>query len=146
MKPQPTEAEIQFILDAISEYLTVKVRSSALLPSPTFSACRERRLCHLPACSDGHGVLRERRNGPCRQFRFELAGPNASFYDDFKSKTHDVSQHVGITNDILAQYSTTPSSGGRRPAAGSADRINSDEGDVQALGTLNTPTSQSPEM
>ncbi len=25
MKPQPTEAEIQFILDAISEYLTVKV-------------------------------------------------------------------------------------------------------------------------
>ena len=25
MKPQPTEAEIQFILDAISDYLTVKV-------------------------------------------------------------------------------------------------------------------------
>lgn len=25
MTPQPTEAEIQFILDAISEYLTVKV-------------------------------------------------------------------------------------------------------------------------
>ena len=27
MTPQPTEAEIQFILDAIAEYLTVKVRS-----------------------------------------------------------------------------------------------------------------------
>lgn len=26
MRPQPTEDEIQFILDAISEYLTVKVR------------------------------------------------------------------------------------------------------------------------
>ena len=26
MRPQPTEKEIQFILDAISEYLTVKVR------------------------------------------------------------------------------------------------------------------------
>ena len=25
MAPQPTEAEIQFILDAISDYLTVKV-------------------------------------------------------------------------------------------------------------------------
>jgi glycerol-3-phosphate dehydrogenase len=28
MRPQPTEEEIQFILDAISEYLTVKVRRS----------------------------------------------------------------------------------------------------------------------
>lgn len=26
MRPQPTEEEIQFILDAIGEYLTVKVR------------------------------------------------------------------------------------------------------------------------
>lgn len=26
MQPQPTEKEIQFILDAIAEYLTVKVR------------------------------------------------------------------------------------------------------------------------
>lgn len=39
MKPQPTEAEVQFILDAISEYLTVKVSplashhcSATLLP------------------------------------------------------------------------------------------------------------------
>lgn len=27
MRPQPTEEEIQFILDAIAEYLTVKVRT-----------------------------------------------------------------------------------------------------------------------
>ncbi len=32
MQPQPTEKEIQFILDAIAEYLTVKARPS-LLPS-----------------------------------------------------------------------------------------------------------------
>ena len=32
MKPQPTEAEIQFILDAISEYLTVKVSTETTWP------------------------------------------------------------------------------------------------------------------
>ena len=32
MQPQPTEKEIQFILDAIAEYLTVKARLN-LLPS-----------------------------------------------------------------------------------------------------------------
>ena len=32
MQPQPTEKEIQFILDAIAEYLTVKARND-LLPS-----------------------------------------------------------------------------------------------------------------
>ena len=31
MQPQPTEKEIQFILDAISEYLTVKVSKCALV-------------------------------------------------------------------------------------------------------------------
>ena len=31
MRPQPTEAEIQFILDAIAEYLTVEVRRSDVL-------------------------------------------------------------------------------------------------------------------
>ena len=34
MRPQPTEKEIQFILDAISEYLTVKVGLAFALQTP----------------------------------------------------------------------------------------------------------------
>jgi len=63
MQPQPTEKEIQFILDAIAEYLTVKARLN-LLPSClkflTFEnslhgANRQQRLLavlqHAPVCA-----------------------------------------------------------------------------------------------
>ena len=37
MQPQPTEKEIQFILDAIAEYLTVKV-NFAVVPAALYTA------------------------------------------------------------------------------------------------------------
>ena len=41
MQPQPTEKEIQFILDAISEYLTVKVHCRHLVSADTTQqSCR----------------------------------------------------------------------------------------------------------
>ena len=61
MKPQPTEAEIQFILDAISEYLTVKVQ---LLPADSiwmlrrFVCCPGQPTAQLPALDGGWSLLR----------------------------------------------------------------------------------------
>ena len=55
MRPQPTEKEIQFILDAISEYLTVKV-SLSIGHSDMYSAtpgCRMADLVLLPNLFDG---------------------------------------------------------------------------------------------
>ena len=44
MRPQPTEKEIQFILDAISEYLTVKV-SPVVAADPSMHGVRLDRTC-----------------------------------------------------------------------------------------------------
>lgn len=57
MRPQPTEKEIQFILDAISEYLTVKV-SLAVGYSSMHSAtagCRiaDLVLLYITTCTTG---------------------------------------------------------------------------------------------
>ena len=62
MKPQPTEAEIQFILDAISEYLTVKARSLLCRRSKTLCSinnyhARPRFEVRFEACANS-----ERRN------------------------------------------------------------------------------------
>ena len=48
-RPQPSEEEIQFILDAIAEYLTVEAWLS--LPSSTCSCCCLRMSCHRAGCA-----------------------------------------------------------------------------------------------